>query len=150
MAYELSAISVTSGLVIELGKIFPYTRYREVVPAQRIEYPHFFVNQLTVSATTERRNHWIIEYLANIRYHVAADPASVSGSLQQRLDDVSIKLLSELDYIYWDGIPVRIKNPRTEKVDGVLHHFCNISVMANKPVEHDPLQGQFETIIKLS
>jgi len=148
MKYELIATSVTSALGIRLREIFPgITWYRETVPAQMLVYPHWFVNQLTLDIQPERRNHWIIGYFATMRYHVAADPASVVGSLQQQLDDASIKLLSELEAIYWNGIPVKISNLRTEKIDGTLHCFCNITIMATKPIEIEPLQETLETNI---
>ena len=143
--YEIIANSVTSGLVIELGRIFPnVTRYREVVPAQFLVYPHFFVNQLTLDIAPERRNHWRLSYLATIRHHVAADPASVSGSLQQQLDDIGIQLMAELESIAWDGMPINLTGRRVEKVDGNLHFFCNITVMATKPIELDPVQENLE------
>jgi len=146
--YELVATSVTSALGIRLREIFPGVMwYRETIPAQMLVYPHWFVNQLTLNIQPERRNHWWLSYFATMRYHVAADPASVVGSLQQQLDDASIKLLADLDYIYWNGIPVRISNLRTEKIDGVLHCFCNVDVMATKPIEIDPLQEQLEVNI---
>lgn len=149
--YELIATSVTSGLVIALGEIFTgVTRYRETLPAHLLVYPHWFINQLTISTQAERRNHWMVDYLATARYHVAADPSSVVGSLQQQLDDASIKILSELEYIYFGDMPVRVTGLRTEKVDGVLHVFCNISVMATKPVEPDPLQQELEVNMNLT
>jgi len=148
MSYELISTSVTSGLVIALGEAFPgITRYRETVPSQLLVYPHFFIHQLSLDATTERQNHWMMSYLVNIRFHVAADPSSVVGSLQQQLDDVSIKLLSDLTHITWDGVPVELRNRRCEKQDGVLFFFCNISVMATKPVKPDPLQESLTTNI---
>lgn len=149
--YELAATSVTSSLVIQLGEIFPgVKRYREAVPAQSLVYPHFFVHQLTVDSQKERTNYWIVNYFVNIRYHVAPDPTIVTGGLlQQQLDDVSIRLMADLEYIYFDDIPVRVMNPRTEKVDGVLHFFCNISVMATKPVEIGPMQEKLDINILL-
>lgn len=148
MAYELIATSVTSGLVIQLGEIFPgVTRYRETIPSQLITYPHLFVQQLTLDTQRERRDHWIVNYLANIRYHVAEDPSSVTGSLQEQLDNASIKLISELDHIEWDGMRINITSPRTEKVDGVLYYFCNVSVMAKKERALDPYQDTLETQI---
>jgi len=147
--YELTATSVTSGLVIALGEAFPgVMRFRETAPVQLLTYPHFFVNQLTLDIQPERRNHWMVSYFVTIRYHVAADPSSVN-LLQQQLDDISIRMLSDLEYITWNGMPVRLTGRRTEKVDGVLHFFCNISVMATKPVELGPLQEQIESDIKI-
>ncbi|MGL5514686.1 MAG: phage tail terminator family protein [Sporomusa sp.] len=145
MPYELTATSVTSGLVIALGDVFPgVARYRETVPAQFLVYPYIFIHQLTLDSQTERRNHWMLSYLVNIRYHVAADPSLITGSLQQQLDDVSIQMMSDLTHITWDGIPVELRNRRTEKVDGILHFFANISVMATKAIEPDPLQESID------
>lgn len=143
--YELIATSVTSALGIRLREIFPgVTWYRETVPAQLLVFPHFFVNQLTLDMQPERQNHWFINYFATIRYREVSDPASITGSLQERLDNIGIKLMSELEYIMWNDIPVTIRNPRIEKIDGVLHWFGNITVMSTKPVVLDPLQEQLE------
>jgi len=145
--YELTATSVTSGLVIALGEAFPgVMRYRETAPVQLLAYPHFFVNQLTLDIQPERRNHWMVSYFVTIRYHVAADPSSVN-LLQQQLDDISIRLLSDLEYITWNGMPVELKNRRTEKVDGNLFFFCNVNVLATKPIGPEPLQESLETNI---
>lgn len=146
--YELTATSITSGLVIALGDVMPgITRYRETVPAQLLVYPHLFINQLTVDITPELRTRNVVRYLINIRYHVAADPASVVGSLQQQLDDASIKLLGELKYIKFGDELVRLTGCRTEKVDGVLHFFANITVYAKTPEVIDPVQETLGTSI---
>jgi len=147
--YEIVSTSVTSGLVIALGEAFPGAmRFRETAPVQLLVYPHFFIQQLTLDIQAERQNHWMVSYFVTIRYHVAADPSSVN-LLQQQLDDISIRLLSDLEYITWNGMPVRLTGRRTEKVDGVLHFFCNVSVMATKPVEIGPLQEQIESNITI-
>lgn len=149
--YELVATSVTSALGIRLREIFPgVTWYRETVPAQLLVFPHFFVNQLTLDMQAERQNHWIVNYFATIRYREVSDPASITGSLQERLDNIGIKLMSELEYIMWNDIPVTIRNPRIEKIDGVLHWFGNIAVMATKPVVPDPLQEKLEITTNLT
>lgn len=114
-----------------------------------LQYPHLFINQLTIDAQPDRFNetshHWIVSYLANVRYHVAENPALVTGSLQQQLDDASIKMIADLTSITWEEIPVELKNRRTEKVDGVLHFFANITIMAKKPIEIDPNQARLTT-----
>ena len=137
--------SITSGLAIALREIFPdVAMYREVVPAQFLQYPHFFINQLTLSSTDERRFYYIWDYLATVRYHVDADPALVTGSLQSSLDDVAVKLMSELDAIYFDDNMIRLTGRRTEKVDGVLHFFCNVRIFAKKEFPEYPLQENIE------
>lgn len=149
MSYELVANSVTSGLSIALGEEFPgITRYREVIPAQMLVYPHFYIHQLTIDVQPERRNHYMVNYLVNIRYHAAADPSSITGRLQSELNDISIRMLSDLEYIYFDNELVRLTNRRTEKQDGVLFFFCNVSIFAKHPVILDPLQESLETIIR--
>ena len=132
--YEIIGTSVTGGLVAELERIFPdIARYRETFPVQKQRFPHFFVHQLSQNLQEERRNHWIVEYMINIRYHVAEDPSTVVGSLQERLDAIGLQMLSELTHITWGDMPVKVRSPRTEKVDGVLHWFGEIRVMATKP-----------------
>lgn len=134
--YEIVATSVTSGLVIKLGEIFPgVTRYRETIPAQLLVFPHFFVNQITVNLETERRNQWKLDFLASIRYREVSDPSTITGSLQERLDAVGLKLLTELLTINWGGTTVTLHGAYTEKIDGVLHWFANVTVMATKPIE---------------
>ena len=148
MAYELAATSVTGGLVDRLKELFPDVAiYREAVPGQRLQYPHFFAHQLTADTQAERRHSRVVSYLATIRYHHTADPVTDYAGLQERLDAVGIALLSELDHIYWDGDLVRISTPRVEKVDGVLHWFGNITVLTSTPVERDPTQGQIDVNI---
>lgn len=149
MAYELIATSVTSGLTIRLGEIFPdVSRYRETVAAQNLKYPHFFINQLTISTETERRNHVWVNYFATIRYHHVQDPVTNYQGLQEVMDRVSIEMLSELSSITWDGMPVEITNARTEKIDGVLHWFGNIRVMASKYEPIAPLQQTLYATIR--
>lgn len=144
-AYELVATSVTSALGIQLREIFPgVTWYREVVPAQLLVFPHWFVNQLTLDIEPERQNEWWVNYFVTMRYREVSDPATITGSLQERLDNVSIKLLSELECIYWGNIPVAVRNLRTEKIDGVLHVFANITVMATKPLPEIVKQMKLE------
>ena len=144
MMYELVANSVTGALGKELNRIFPTVPwYRETSPAQLRDYPQFFVHQLTLDTQAERQNHWIVNYLVNIRYHAAADPATVVSGLQEELDDMAIKLMAELECIQWE-LPVRVLNPRTEKVDGVLHYFCNISVMCRKPLPEEIKQMELD------
>ena len=146
--YELVANSVTAALGKELEKIFPDVPwYRETSPTQLCEYPHWFVHQLTINTASERRNYFMVNYLINMRYHIAADPSKVTGNLQEQLDDAGIKILSELEYIYFDGMPVRVVEQRTEKVDGVLHWFGNISIMTHKPKAPEPVQETLETDI---
>ena len=138
---EISPTSLTSALVSQLKSLFPdISIYRESVPAQLLLYPHFFVQQLALNAQPERRHYLRLNYSATIQYHHSPDSSTSFTGLQEHLDTVALALLSELDRIYWDGFPVSIATPRVEKIDGVLHWFGNISVLASAPAEPDPLQ----------
>lgn len=151
MPYELTGDSVTSNLVIRLREIFPRaTVTRNAIAADLLtdeHYPFIVIDQLTVDSQEERNNFWWINYLLNIRYHVVADPSSIPGSLQMRLDEAAMMFLSELDTIYFGDMPVRLTGRRTEKVDGVLHFFCDVSVLTKKPVDPGPMQETLDANI---
>ena len=70
----------------------------------------------------------------NIRYRVASDTSLITD-LQQRLDDVGLKLCAELTELDLE-LPTKTKNRTYEKDDGVLQFFFNITVFAN-PQEED-------------
>ena len=148
MSYEITATSVSSAIGLRLHELFPEIAwYRESLPAQKLEYPHFFVHTLTTDIQPERVNHWMLHYLATVRYRAVDDPSKVVGSLQERLDDMAIKLLSDFDSITWGDYPVRLQDRRVEKVDGVLHFFCDITVMTTKSTADGPRQEQLDTHI---
>lgn len=136
---ELKDLTVTSAFAIRLGEIFPNsTRYREVVTA--LAFPHFFILQLTMDTETDNYNRWWANYFYNIRYRYVADPSTQTANLNQQLDGVGLKLLSDLEYIEYEGSKFRVQNARVEKVDNVLHYFCNIKVRVSKPLPEVPLQ----------
>lgn len=100
----------------------------------------------------DTRNRWFLDYFMNIRYRVTQDPSQFPG-LQANLDNVSSRLLSELDYInVWGptgltSVLTKIKNPRIEKDVGVLQYFCNITIRVKKVLPIDPKQEELEIII---
>lgn len=144
--YEIVALSVVSSLGRQIMLAFPGVPWhRETISVNLLSFPNFFIQQLTLDTQPERRNHWWLNYLATIRYRHIDDPA-LAWDLQENLDRVSLTLMDKLTDIFWDDIPVVIRNPRTEKVDGVLHYFCNITVMAKKSVEEFAKMMKLEII----
>ena len=140
MSYSIIGESIKSALSIKLGEIFPnITRYKESIT--NLKYPHFFIYQTSLDVLHEEKNRYHLNYLINIRYRFVED-IETATNLQQQLDDIGLKLLSDLDYINLSldetVKPVRILNPRFEKADGVLQFFCNILVRAKKPEIKDP------------
>lgn len=140
MSYEIVGESVKSAMSIKLGQIFPdITRYKEAITT--LKYPHFFIYQISMETIAQEKNRYILSYLMNIRYRYVDDVDTVND-LNQHLDNVALKLLSELDTISFtdeDGItrPVEIQNPRYEKQDGVLYYFCNVNIRVKRPTEKD-------------
>ncbi|MDR2560073.1 MAG: hypothetical protein LBC86_11125 [Oscillospiraceae bacterium] len=130
MAYEIVGESVKSALGQQIMRVFPgVTWYKEQIT--NLRFPHFFVLQLALQSDEERKGYWWMQYLVNIRYRHVSDPTTMS-TIQEALDGVALKMLTEFNTIMWDNIPVRIINPRYEKIDGVLQYFCNIRVQITK------------------
>ena len=145
---ELTGESIKTGLRIELLKLFTgATVYTEQIGDSVAVYPHFFVNQLTLSAQEDRRDHWFLQYLINLRYRVAAEPF-LDRNLNQKLDAVGLQLL-EIKWITIGPYRERLLNPRCEKVDGVLHFFTNFNVQATKEEEEGVKQEKLTKNIQL-
>lgn len=133
--YEIIGESVKSAISIKLGEIFgkDTIRYKEAVT--NIKYPNFYIAQLTLSEEPSGlKGRKKLDYLINIRYRYASDISTVTN-IQQKLDDIGLKLCSELTEIQLER-PVKTYNRNYEKSDGVLQFFCNITVYA-KPETQD-------------
>lgn len=139
---EIIGESIKSASGAEIMKSFPgATWYKEQITT--LKYPHFFVHQLTLDITEDRKNRWWISALMNIRYRIAADPTTDS-KLQEKLDAVGLQLLCDLQNIYLIDILVKIRNARYEKVDGVLFFFYDIKFQVTKPQLDKVKQMQLE------
>lgn len=92
------------------------------------EYPHFFVYQINLSDTEERKDFHILSYSMEIRYRVASDP-STDLKLEQNLDNMSLKLLQGFTIIDFEDEKIRCTNKSIEKVDGVLHFTFDIQIL---------------------
>lgn len=127
MAYKIIGETIKSATSIKLGEIFKdVTRYKESVT--NVKYPHFFINQVNLDITPAGKNRMKLDYLMNIRYRVASDISLVTN-LQQQLDEIGLKLCSELTELDLE-LPTKTKNRTYEKDDGVLQFFFNITVFA--------------------
>ena len=125
MSYEIIGESIKSAISIKLGQLFKdITRYKEKVTS--LEYPNFFIYQVSVTPTASGRNRWELDYLINIRYRHAEDTSNLTN-LEQILDSIGLQLCTQLTDIQLE-LPVKTYNRRYEKVDGVCQFFCNIRV----------------------
>lgn len=132
--YEIIGETVKSAISIKLGQIFgtDTVRYKEAIT--KLKYPHFFINQVTLTHEPAGLGNRIkLDYLINIRYRYSEDIATVTN-LQQKLDDIGLKLCTEFTDIQLER-PVKTYNRNYEKDEGVLQFFCNITVYAKPETE---------------
>lgn len=138
MSYYIVGETIKSATSIKLGQIFNNPkRYKENITNQT--YPNFHIVQVLVSATPAGRKRIQLDYLINIQYRVAANTEDITN-LQQQLDEVGLKLTTELTELALER-PTKTKNPNYEKVDGVGQFTFNITVFAI-PEEEDLVKMQ--------
>ena len=131
---EILGETVKSALGAQLMANFPgVIWYKDFVT--NVRYPHFFLMQLTLSAQEERRGKYFLRYLMTVRYRVEEEP-SRNTTLHEALDAVGLRMLSGINNIVIAGIPMEVSGARYEKADGVLHYFCNVTLM----VEHEQIE----------
>lgn len=127
MGYEIIGESIKSAISIKLGKIFgdKTIRYKELIT--NMEYPNFFIYQVSATPIAKGKNRWELDYLINIRYRYAEDVSNITN-IEQKLDEVGLTLCTQFTEIDLE-LPVKTYNRRYEKADGVCQFFCNIKVI---------------------
>lgn len=95
-------------------------------------FPHFFVHLLEMSDEEDRRGIHLLNYSFDLRYRVKSDP-STDLKLEQDLDAMALKVLAGLNVIPCGERKIRVEGKRYEKVDGVLHLFCSVTMMVVLP-----------------
>ena len=119
---------VKQAVTQRLLELFPnITVYKEA--KTNVVYPHFFVYQINLSNEEERKDYFLLHYSMEIRYRVASD-SSTDLKLEQNLDNMGLKLLQGFNIIDFEDEKVRCKGKSVEKVDGVLHFFFTIDILA--------------------
>lgn len=133
MSYEIIGETIKSATSIKLGEIFDntITRYKEEVTNPK--YPNFFIEQLNMNIREDTKDRWMIDYLMTIRYRYVKDITTVTN-LNQKLDEIGLKLCTELTELQLEK-PVKVKNSRYEKDEGVLHFFYNVTVQVKRQTE---------------
>nr|DAE34275.1 MAG TPA: tail completion protein [Caudoviricetes sp.] len=94
-------------------------------------FPHFFVYQINVTDELERAKYHLLNYSFDIRYRRASD-SSTDLKLQKNLDDMGLKLLQNFNIINFRNSKIKCLNKSIEKEDGVLHFFCNFTVLCRE------------------
>lgn len=141
MAYEIIGETIKSATSLKLGEIFDNpTRYKEGVV--KVKYPNFFISQVNLEVTPKGKDRLQLDYLMNIRYHIAED-LSLITNINQQLDEVGLKLCTQLTELDLE-LPTKTKNRRYEKDDGVLQFFFNITVFAYPETEEKEKFKEYE------
>lgn len=143
MSYEIIGETIKSATSLKLGQIFgnDVIRYKESVANPR--YPHFFISQIRLTQTPKGvgNDRIQLDYLVNIRYRIASDLAVITN-IQQQLDEVGLKLCTELTELDLE-LPTKTKNRYYEKDDGVLQFFFDITVFAIPETEDKEKMEKF-------
>lgn len=138
MDYEIIGETIKSATSLKLGELFDNPiRYKENIT--NMKYPNFFIDQINLTISPAGRKRLQLDYLINIRYRIASDVQTVSN-LQQKLDDVGLKLCSEFLVLDLER-PTKTKNRYYEKNDGILQFFFEITVFA-VPEEDNTIKQQ--------
>lgn len=124
---ELKSEEVKNAVAARLLRIASVAVYKEAVTSPK--YPHFFVHQVLLADEERRKNHHILTYSFDLRYRVASDP-STDLRLEQKLDEMALKLMAGLNIIECNDVKIRIEDKNYEKTDGVLHFFCKVNLQA--------------------
>lgn len=140
--YEITGESIKSATSIKIGQIFgeDTKRYKENVV--NMQYPNFFISQLSSNINPDTRHRRRIDYFMSIRYRFAKDTTNITN-LEQQLDYIALKLMTEFTEIQLER-PVKVKEARYEKEDGVLHFFFNISIQIREKTKEEPKQENLE------
>ncbi len=129
---------IKNSVVRELMNQFPdISIYKEAITNP--VYPHFFVNQVALIDSEERKGRFDLSYSMNVRYHTASDP-STDLRLEQNLDDMALKLMHSFNIIGIGDELIRCVDKETEKVDGVLHFNFNINLQAREYITDEPIK----------
>ena len=143
---ELTGENVKQAIVQQLLKTFPNIKvYKEAITTP--QYPHFFVYQISVVDTEERKKYHLMSYAMDVRYRVKPD-SSTDLKLEQNLDDMGMKLLQNFNIIDFADEKIRVKEKNTEKVDGVLHFTFNVDILGKEiPDGESVKQNKLEVVI---
>ena len=145
--YKVIGESIKSAISVKLGEIFgkDAIRYKEAITD--IQYPNFFIYQVSVSSDKVSNKIRNLNYLINIRYRYVEDINTVTD-LEQKLDEVGFMLATEFTDIKLDRIK-RVTNARYEKVDGVLQFFCNLNIRVTEEAEEEVKMQYLDLLEKL-
>lgn len=131
---ELTGETIKNSIARELGKIFPDIAVYKEEQSNPYQFPNFFVLQLSANTVEDRKDHYFQTFLYEVRYRHVAD-VELEPKIEQRLDNVGLKLITEFNRLTIDNRPYRIQNANYEKVDKVVHFTFQVRVQVEKEKE---------------
>lgn len=124
--FSILGETVKVELVKELVTNFPNVEtYKE--KNDDPNFPNFFVLLLELNKERIINDYYSLEYFFTIRYRQIAD-INLDPKLQDNLDDMALDMMYHLRSIEINGLRLPLYESRYEKVDGVLHYFCNVKL----------------------
>ena len=142
---EITGDTVKSAVGKQIKKIFPDAIwYKDSITNPK--YPNFYVNQVQLLASPDRRNRWFLQYLFSVEYRINKDPSS-EANINTKLDDVGLKLLYGMDNL--EEIKARTSNQRLEKTEGLLAFIFNVNLLVRKELIKEPFMNELKKQIYL-
>lgn len=128
---ELSGETIKNAIARELNRIFPEIAVYKEEQSTPYDFPNFFILQLSANTTEDRKDHYFQTYLYNVRYRHVAD-VETEPRIEQNLDKVGQKLITEFTTITLDNRPYKIRQANYEKVDKIVHFTFQVRVQVEK------------------
>lgn len=131
----LSGETIKNAIARELNDVFPDISVYKEEQTTPYSFPHFFILQLSVNTSEDRKDHYFQTYLYNVRYRQVAD-VETDPRIEQNLDRVGQSLITNFTKVTLDNRPYKIKEASYEKVDKVVHFTFQVRVQVEKePIE---------------
>ena len=127
--------TIKNSIARELNRIFPDISVYKEEQSNPYSFPNFFILQLSMNTVEDRKDHYFQTFLYEIRYRQIPD-VELEPKIEQKLDNIGLKLLTELNRVIIDERPYRILQANYEKVDKVGHFTFQVRVQVEKePIE---------------
>ena len=127
----LSGETIKNAIARELSILYPDIAVYKEEQTTPFDFPHFFILQLNVASTEDRKDRYFITYIMNLRYRQVAD-VELEPRIEQELDSMGVDLITNFVKVTIDNKPYKLKERYYEKVDKVLHFSCQVKVQVEK------------------
>ena len=128
---SLSGETIKNAIARELNNIFSNIAVYKEEQTNPYDFPNFFILQLSVNSSEDRKDHYFQTFLYEIRYRHVAD-VELEPQIEKRLDNVGLQLITEFNRIIIDNRPYRILQANYDKVDKVGHFTFQVRVQVEK------------------